>query len=233
MADELANAELEDAWALYIAAEANGARNEKADALRRLVASVQSQDRSAQVAFVEWYCRNHLDSREKGEGDISGGPWMRLPLFREVFVDVLETGRIQSRPNYARWMAQLYALLCRRNGSYLIYEPTREALLAEALDLDPGDDRARAMLVSALLSRVEYVCHELPHGLLCDPGRLIEDADRLQSLLAGTVWHRLSLRGSAALRLVALGDRHDDVVGDVDEYARLRCAIQDSLFPPR
>lgn len=158
---------------------------------------------------------------------------MRLPLFRGVFADVLETGRTQFRPNYARWMAQFYALFCRRGGSYLIYEPTREALLAEALDLDPGDDRARAMLVSALLSRVEYVCHELPQGLLCDPGRLIEDADRLQSLLSGTIWHQLSLRGSASLRLVALGDWHDDVVGDVDEYARLRWAIQDSLFPPR
>lgn len=158
---------------------------------------------------------------------------MRLPLFRGVFADVLETGRTQFRPNYARWMAQFYALFCRRGGSYLIYEPTREALLAEALDLDPGDDRARAMLVSALLSRVEYVCHELPQGLLCDPGRLIEDADRLQSLLAGTIWHRLSLKGSAALRLVALGDWNDSVMADVDEYAGFRWAIRDSLFPPR
>ena len=221
----------EPAWSCYLAKEANGARSEKLAALDEFIADIRCRSRSEQIAFVEWFCRQHLDGAAPSDISLGNGQWMRLPLFREVFADILEEGRSERRPNYSRWMAQFHSLFGHRHAPYRHYEPNKQILLAEALDRDPTDNRARAMLVFVLLDWLDYACHELPHGLLCEPNDLQVMADRLQAHFVGTLWEKRARTGSSALRRVASGDWSNDTLVDVEDMLMLRFTIDRSLFP--
>lgn len=190
------------AWADYLEKERMGSRSEKLVALEAFVAGMDAAGSAAKLDFVGSWGRTYLDGKAPSPLHLGNGEWMRLPLFRGVFAHALEQGRLSGAPNFARWTAQMYPLFSRVDGLQL---PSRDALWREALQLDPGDERSRLLLVHAILSFLDYALHELPHGLLAPRDAVRADANDLAELLEPTVWRAQVPRGRAALYRIADG----------------------------
>ncbi|MFI0847030.1 hypothetical protein [Mesorhizobium sp. IMUNJ 23232] len=225
------NDRCERAWALYVGAEKSGSRAEKLSTLDALSAELIAVSPEARRQFVESWCMAFLDGDAMSPLAVGNGEWMRLPLFRSVFRPVLESGRLEKRAGYARWSAQLHGLFSRPEGAYRLYEPSAKALLQEALQVDPGDVRARALLIESMLSEMDYFCHELPSGLLVKVEILSERISEVEALLSGTIWAARSRTGLSALRRVAAGDWSDPVLDDAFRLLSLRFRIAKALLP--
>ncbi|MDQ6436536.1 hypothetical protein RB623_21000 [Mesorhizobium sp. LHD-90] len=225
------NDRCERAWAVYVGAEKSGSRAEKLSTLDALGVELIAARPEGRRQFVESWCLAFLDGDAVSPLSLGNGQWMRLPLFRAVFRPVLESGRLEGRAGYARWSAQLHGLFSRPEGAYRPYEPSAKALLREALQVDPGDIRARALLIEDLLSDVDYYCHELPAGLLVKAEILLERVSEVEDLLSGTIWAARSHGGLSALRRVAAGDWSDRVLDDAFRLLSLRFRIAKALLP--
>jgi hypothetical protein len=199
----------EQAWQFYVETEKQGSKKQRATALERFIEAICMAGRAARAEFVESYCRLYLDGIAPPPVGMRNGQAMRFPLFRRVFADVLESGRRSRKPGHARWCAQLHFLSVTGSCGTALDWPPRDILLSEALAIDPQDERARRLAVSATIADLRYGCHELPWGLAVEPSVMARDVDDLEKLLAGTSWAESSGGAIAALRRIIAGDRSD------------------------
>lgn len=211
--------------------ERSGSRAEKLSTLDAFISELISGSPEGRRGFVESWCAAFLDGDAVSELSLGDGEWMRLPLFRSVFRQILETRRSEKRAGYARWSAQLHGLFSRPEGGYGQYELSAKALLREALQVDPADARARALLIEDILSDVEYDCHELPYGLLVKAEALLKDISEVEKLLSGTICEARSRSGLSALRHIAAGDWSDKVLNETFRLLDMRCQIATELLP--
>ena len=127
--------------------------------------------------WVETWCRAAFDAHEPL-------PWP-ASLAQGLVLPELARGVRAGRRGHARWMAQVpHALDAHRGAAGL---PAgggwREALLEAAIALDPGDDRARRLLVAHLRSEVEWACAG-PDGRRAGPQWVADRALRIAALSA-------------------------------------------------
>jgi hypothetical protein len=103
--------------------------------------------------------------------------WFELPMLRRVVLPELLAGFEAGRAGCARWLACLPPAGPRGplHDAYYAGERTEGWYLERALERDPGDARARDLLIDDVDGGMDYVLHELPAGVLQDPDELQHD----------------------------------------------------------
>ena len=201
-------------WNKYLAAESAGVHSERAEALSAFISLANEQSPASLTQFVTAWCIANLDGYSFS-AHRHGGPF-RLPLLREIIFPFLLAGRSAGADDHSRWLAQLWHLLARETKcrARLSEVGGPVALLEEALAHDSTDERARRLLVAALVDSINFSLHELP-ALLASEVELRMDLDRLRALGpvgydAENFWTYLT-----AAREVVEGDRSE---GAIDAY---------------
>ncbi len=169
--------ESERRWAAYLAAERDRVRAVTMPALDAFLEALLAEPPSAWKGWAKNLAREVADERAS---------WpVRLPLFRRAILPALVEGMVAREPGPARWLASFDQLLFHAPGELPDGLRTPEALLREALRVDPQDQRARRKLVENLASYLEYTLHELPAMVLWDAASATaEQCVELQALLA-------------------------------------------------
>jgi hypothetical protein len=150
---------VDELWQEYLAAETDRIRPIMMAALNRLI------DELLALPEPEWHdwAKRLAASLADGRADVP----TRMPLFRRVLLPALAAGVFEEEPGCARWLAHHKVLLAHADLSPLPnHLRTPDALLREAVRVDPSDGRARRCLVDGRASYLEYTLHELPAGVL-------------------------------------------------------------------
>jgi hypothetical protein len=204
-------------WLAYIAAERDGTPAERDAALSAFVVAAGRQPIERLDEFARAWCAANLDG-DTWAGHHSGAP-VRLPLLREIVGPALLRGRAAGAAHCARWLAGLWSLLEREDRwrQRLAGIGGPDALLDEAMALDPQDGRAHALRRDGLIASVSYRLHELP-VIVGGEAELRAVLDRLTLLGPGSgVDGGAFSRFLAAARSVLDGDRSDDAADEYEE----------------
>jgi hypothetical protein len=168
--------ESERRWAAYLAAERDRVRAVTMPALDAFLDALLAEPPSVWKGWAKNLARETADE---------GAAWpVRFPLFRRAILPALVEAIAAREPGPARWLASFDQLLFHVPGELPEGLRTSEALLREALRVDPKDQRARQKLVEHVASYLDYTLHELPAGVLWGQnGATAEQCVELQELL--------------------------------------------------
>ena len=149
-------------WEDYCLAEKDRIRSVLLEKLSSFISSVTALDKSQYEEWVYELSRNIVDKEESFP--------IRVPLFEKVIFPILFEGYKIGKPDCARWLAGFDQLIYKSKlaKESLGKEFTQAHLLENALRHDPQDKLAKRKLVYTLASRLEYVIHEVPWGVLWD-----------------------------------------------------------------
>lgn len=141
-------------WAAYLAAERDGVRAVTMAALDAFLEGLLAEPPTAWKGWAKNLARDVADERAS---------WpVRFPLFRRAILPALVEAMAASEPGPARWLASFDQFLFHAPGELPDGLRTPEALLREALRVDPQDQQARRKLVEHVASYLDYTLHELP-----------------------------------------------------------------------
>ena len=174
---KMLDSNVQDLWDSYLAAEREGIRAVTMPALNRFIDALLE---SPPDVWKPW--------AKKIAADISDrlvATRMRFPLFYRVLLPALAEGVLRQEPGCARWLAWFESHLTKSTSPPLPPElRTSDALLAEAVRLDPSDDIARQRIIKRHSSYLEYTLHDLPVGVLYGPdGASTNECEELLGLL--------------------------------------------------
>jgi hypothetical protein len=170
------NPECERLWAAYLAAERDRVRAVTMPALDAFLDALLAQAPTTWKQWAKDLAREVADE---------GADWpVRFPLFRRALLPALTEGLTAREHGPARWLASFDQLLNHVMGELPAELRSAEALLKEALRVDPNDHRARRMLVERVAWYLEYTLHELPRGVLFgNDGATADECGELVELL--------------------------------------------------
>lgn len=146
-------------WRSYLQLEETGLRPEALEALADVVEALRAEGEPVQRAFAFAILTRRIDEQLDCP--------LRHPLFRGVVGPALVDGVLRGSPGCARWASQLGGLLwqCRELCDALSVHG-EWALLQLALDHDPDDERAGALMLACQARYLDYSLHEVPRGVL-------------------------------------------------------------------
>lgn len=144
-------------WCL--AERSRHARDERSKCETEFLACAIQFDANEARAFTEYWCPRYI-----GEIDTESNLPMRIPLIAEVIAPTLGKGRLERRPNYARWSARLHSLLVKANELNGRVTPliAYNKLWEQALTVDPADNVSRRCWIQHTATCLDYDFHELP-----------------------------------------------------------------------
>lgn len=196
-------------WRDWVAAEPKRhARAGRERAAEAFLAAVRAEPAPAREAFgLRWAAARMGEVEGIAPGDVP----FRVPLFAEIVAPALHAARARRQPGAARWMAELVMHFHTLTDLGVDDRPVpgTDELLAEALDVDPGDRRAMRAWLRSEWQGVDYGLHELP-ALLAGPAEFAGMFDRIADLSA-----RLGLDPDPALaaaRAVAAAPRDEAAI---------------------
>lgn len=150
--------ESERRWSAYLAAERDHVRTVVMSALDAFLEALLVEPPAVWRGWAKDLARQVADD----EADLP----VRFPLFRRALVPALVEGIAAREPGPARWLASFEQLLFHTPGALPEALCSSDALLREALRVDPHDQRARRKLVESIAQYLDYTLHELPAGVL-------------------------------------------------------------------
>ena len=155
------NTHQRELWVRYLAAEEAGERQSLKDSLGAFIDSLAELDEEALDSFAREIARQASERKHRHP--------IRYPLFNRVIGPSLVRGVLSGVPGCARWLAHFdQELLAPRGVCEALPEHLRspEALLLEALRVDPGDTASRRQLIEKQARYLAYTLHEVPAGVL-------------------------------------------------------------------
>ena len=196
--------ESERRWAAYLAAERDRVRAVTMPALDAFLEALLAEQPTVWKGWAKNLARQVADE---------GAGWpVRFPLFRRALLPALVESIAARESGPARWLASFDQLLLHAPGALPEELRTSEALLMEALRVNPQDQRARLKLVEHLASYLDYTLHELPAGVLWGrDGATAEQCVELQGLLADFREHTDRLQETT---------RYTDLIKDCELHFR-------------
>lgn len=152
---------------------------EALEILDEVVAAINERPAQQRVAFVEGLCRQQLDALVPRT---ELRPRWRHPLLEHVLIPSLNDLIALGRADALRWrgVLRLTGALSPRLDELIGTTPQGD--LRTAVVRCSADHRASRWLRWSLATRLEYVMHELPSGLLARPDEVIQECVEIEQL---------------------------------------------------
>jgi hypothetical protein len=203
-------------YAAYCRARESGLRRAAFDHLSAFLRSIKAESVDRQRTFVNWVCEHLLESEPDGSS------LLPEPLLAQFVLPTLNEWSKQEPQSAVpvRWLGVLISSHGYSGMRCGFHRPdqTAQAMLRDAIRLDPQDQIARIRLLECCIGALDFNAHHLPEAYLGEPAadlRAIEDADALTAHVLDPE-QKARLRGELQSARQLLEDWIDSRAANVD-----------------